>query len=111
MRVIIIVVLLAAIHFTVFAADLTGKPRIIDGDTIEIDIPNRVIRVDVSDDELAKRRAAMEAKGSSAWKPDRERVVSNALKAYAALTTSADRGAVRDVEPAQNPVPRRIAAM
>ena len=40
----------------------------------------------------------MEAKGSSAWKPDRERVVSNALKAYAALTTSADRGAVRDVD-------------
>ncbi|MGE5476980.1 MAG: dihydroxy-acid dehydratase [Bacteroidales bacterium] len=68
------------------------------GDTIVIDIPNRVIRVDVSDDELAKRRAAMEAKGAKAWKPvDRDRPVSQALRAYAAMTTSAARGAVRDV--------------
>jgi dihydroxy-acid dehydratase len=68
------------------------------GDVIEIDIPNRTIRVAVSDDELAKRRAAMEAKGKSAWKPaTRERKVSAALKAYAAMTTSAARGAVRDV--------------
>ncbi|HLO75391.1 MAG TPA: dihydroxy-acid dehydratase, partial [Magnetospirillum sp.] len=68
------------------------------GDTIVIDIPNRVIRVDVSDEELAKRRAAMEAKGAKAWKPvDRDRPVSQALRAYAAMTTSAARGAVRDV--------------
>ncbi|MCR6632032.1 MAG: dihydroxy-acid dehydratase [Magnetospirillum sp.] len=68
------------------------------GDTIVIDIPNRVIRVDVSDDELSKRRAAMEAKGARAWKPvDRDRQVSQALRAYAAMTTSAARGAVRDV--------------
>jgi dihydroxy-acid dehydratase len=68
------------------------------GDTIVIDIPNRVIRVDISDDELAKRRAAMDAKGASAWKPvDRDRPVSQALRAYAAMTTSAARGAVRDV--------------
>jgi dihydroxy-acid dehydratase len=69
-----------------------------EGDTIEIDIPNRSIKVAVSDDELAKRRAAMEAKGAQAWKPvDRQREVSAALKAYAAMTTSASRGAVRDV--------------
>src|SRR5512143_2702945 len=68
------------------------------GDVIEIDIPNRTIRVAVSDEELAKRRAAMEAKGKQAWKPvSRERKVSAALTAYAAMTTSAARGAVRDV--------------
>jgi dihydroxy-acid dehydratase len=69
-----------------------------EGDTIEIDIPKRTIRLVVSDDELAQRRSAMEARGSDAWKPvARDRVVSNALKAYAALTTSAARGAVRDI--------------
>ena len=69
------------------------------GDTIEIDIPNRSIKIAVSDDELAKRREAMEAKGKDAWKPaaPRERHVSAALKAYAAMTTSAAKGAVRDV--------------
>ncbi|WP_374254603.1 dihydroxy-acid dehydratase [Xanthobacter sp.] len=69
-----------------------------EGDTIEIDIPNRIIRVAVSDEVLAERRAKMEAKGAAAWKPEnRKRVVSQALQAYAALTTSAARGAVRDV--------------
>ncbi|MBW7861728.1 MAG: dihydroxy-acid dehydratase [Rhodocyclaceae bacterium] len=69
-----------------------------EGDRIEIDIPARSIRLAVSDDELATRRAAMEAKGAAAWKPaTRQRVVSAALQAYAALTTSADTGAVRDV--------------
>jgi len=69
-----------------------------EGDTIEIDIPNRTIRVVLSDDELNQRRAAMDAKGAAGWKPvNRERVVSAALKAYAALTTSASTGAVRDV--------------
>lgn len=69
-----------------------------EGDTIEIDIPNRRIHLAVSDEELAARRAAMEAKGAAAWKPvNRERVVSQALQAYAALATSADRGAVRDI--------------
>jgi dihydroxy-acid dehydratase len=67
-----------------------------EGDTIEIDIPNRGIRLAVSDDELAKRRAARDAKG---WQPDaaRPREISAALRAYAAMTTSAARGAVRDV--------------
>ncbi len=69
-----------------------------EGDTIIIDIPNRTINMDVSDTVLAERRAAMEARGDKAWQPvNRERQVSLALQAYAALTTSASRGAVRDV--------------
>ncbi len=69
-----------------------------EGDRIEIDIPNRRIHLLVSDAELANRRAAMEAKGKAAWKPEkRARKISMALKAYAALTTSAARGAVRIV--------------
>ena len=72
-----------------------------EGDRIEIDIPNRSIRVVLTDQELAARRAAMEARGDAAWKPrDRQRAVSTALQAYAALTTSAARGAVRDVSAA-----------
>jgi dihydroxy-acid dehydratase len=70
-----------------------------DGDRIEIDIPNRRIHLAVSDVVLAQRRSAMEARGAAAWQPvNRDRVVSTALKAYAALTTSAARGAVRDVD-------------
>ncbi|MDT8371325.1 MAG: dihydroxy-acid dehydratase [Gammaproteobacteria bacterium] len=70
-----------------------------EGDTIIIDIPNRSINVDVSDDVLAQRRSAMEARGDKAWQPvKRERQVSLALQAYAALTTSASKGAVRDLE-------------
>ena len=70
-----------------------------DGDTIEIDIPKRRLHLAVSDEVLAQRRAAMEAKGAAAWQPaaPRKRNVTAALKAYAALTTSASRGAVRDV--------------
>jgi dihydroxy-acid dehydratase len=65
---------------------------------IDIDIPNRSISLRISDADLAARRAAMEGKGDAAWKPvNRERYVSQALQAYAALTTSADRGAVRDL--------------
>ncbi|VAW62991.1 Dihydroxy-acid dehydratase [hydrothermal vent metagenome] len=70
-----------------------------EGDQIEIDIPNRTIHLAVADNELAQRRIAMDAKGGDGWKPlkPRTRVVSQALKAYAALTTSAAKGAVRDV--------------
>ncbi len=69
-----------------------------EGDRIEIDIPNRTIRLAISDEALQARRDAMNAKGVNGWKPvARDRVVSPALRAYAALTTSADRGAVRDV--------------
>jgi len=69
-----------------------------EGDTIEIDIPNRTINLKVSDAELNERRTKMDAKGKDAWKPaQRERFISPALRAYAAMTTSASRGAVRDV--------------
>lgn len=69
------------------------------GDIIKINIPERSINVDVSDEEMAKRREAMDAKGKDAWKPvkERPRKVSLALKAYAKLVTSADTGAVRDI--------------
>ncbi|MBY0574823.1 MAG: dihydroxy-acid dehydratase [Undibacterium sp.] len=69
-----------------------------EGDRIEIDIPNRRIHLAISDEILAGRRVAMEARGHNAWQPvQRERYVSQALQAYAALATSADRGAVRDI--------------
>jgi dihydroxy-acid dehydratase len=70
------------------------------GDRILIDIPNRRINVELSAEELANRRVAMEAKGKDAWKPaqQRQRRVSAALKAYALLATSADQGAVRNLE-------------
>ncbi|RWK33821.1 dihydroxy-acid dehydratase [Mesorhizobium sp.] len=70
-----------------------------EGDTIEIDIPNRTIRLAVDDAELAARRAAMEAKGTAAWKPEekRKRKVTMALRAYASIATSAAKGAVRHV--------------
>ena len=69
------------------------------GDMIEIDIPNRSIKIAVDDADLAARRQAMEAKGPEAWRPakPRKRKVSTALRAYAAMATSADQGAVRDV--------------
>ncbi|AMX03536.1 dihydroxy-acid dehydratase [Microbulbifer thermotolerans] len=70
------------------------------GDTIRIDIPARSIEILISDEELERRRSAMEAKGANAWKPTevRPRKVSKALKAYALLATSADRGAVREID-------------
>lgn len=74
-----------------------------EGDTIEIDIPKRSISLAVSDEELARRRTAMDAKGTQGWQPgERQRVVSKALQAYALMTTSAARGAVRDLEPLKN---------
>ena len=69
-----------------------------EGDRIIIDIPARQIRIDIDDSELERRRTAMEARGSQAFKPtERNRAVSPALRAYAAMVTSADTGAVRDV--------------
>ncbi|MFA7555965.1 MAG: dihydroxy-acid dehydratase [Spongiibacteraceae bacterium] len=69
------------------------------GDIIKIDIPNRSINVAITDQELQARRTAMDAKGIAGWKPvkQRPRKVSSALKAYALLVTSADKGAIRDV--------------
>jgi dihydroxy-acid dehydratase len=76
-----------------------------DGDTISIDIPNRRLTLDVADSELAERRDALESGGGYAPKL-RERFVSPTLRAYAAMATSADTGAVRDV----NAVERAVAA-
>ncbi|MCK5546192.1 MAG: dihydroxy-acid dehydratase, partial [Rhodospirillaceae bacterium] len=87
-------------HVSPEAAEGGAIGLVEEGDTIIIDIPGRSISVDVSDDELAKRRSEMDAKGvTKAWKPvkDRPRKVTAALRAYAALATSADRGAMRDV--------------
>ena len=70
-----------------------------DGDTIKIDIPSRTINIDISYDDLLARRAEMEGRGDNAWKPvSRDRKVSVALQAYAAMATSADTGAVRDLD-------------
>ncbi|SFS74624.1 dihydroxy-acid dehydratase [Succinivibrio dextrinosolvens] len=68
-----------------------------ENDLIEIDIPNRTIRMAVSDEELAARRSRMEEKGKNAWQPvNRDREISFALKAYGKLASSADKGGVRD---------------
>jgi dihydroxy-acid dehydratase len=84
-------------HVSPEAAEGGAIGLVEEGDVIEIDIPGRSVRVAVSDEELAARRARMDARGADAWQPRRERTVSQALQAYAALTTSASRGAVRDV--------------
>ncbi|MFV0419592.1 MAG: dihydroxy-acid dehydratase [Dysgonomonas sp.] len=68
------------------------------GDVIEIDIPNRSINVKLSDNELDTRMKEEIAKGNNAFKPDRNRVVSKALKAYASMVSSADLGGVRIIE-------------
>ncbi len=85
-------------HVSPEAAEGGAIGLIEEGDRIEIDIPNRSIRIALDDAELQRRREAMEARGRDAWKPvGRNRVVSQALRAYAAMATSASRGAVRDV--------------
>ena len=85
-------------HISPEAADGGSLALVEEADVIEIDIPKRVLRVNLTDAELASRRKAVEAKGSAAWKPaTRERKVSQALQAYAAMATSASRGAVRSV--------------
>ena len=89
-------------HVSPEAADGGAIALVEEGDRIEIDIPTRRIQLMVSDEVLAARRAAMEARGAAAWKPvDRQRVVSAALQAYALMTTSADKGAVRDLSQIQ----------
>lgn len=83
-------------HVSPEAAEGGAIGLVEDGDRIEISIPNRTINLAVSDEVLAKRRAAQEAKG---WQPakERPRKVSQALQAYAMMTTSAARGAIRDI--------------
>ena len=90
-------------HVSPEAAEGGAIGLVNESDTIEIDIPNRSINLNISADELAKRRAEMEARGNQAWKPvNRERHVSAALRAYAAMATSADKGAIRDVSQVEN---------
>ncbi|MEM8705777.1 MAG: dihydroxy-acid dehydratase [Actinomycetota bacterium] len=86
-------------HASPEAAEGGAIALIEEGDIVDIDIPNRSINIRVSDEVIAERRAAMEARGADAWKPKehRPRKVSAALWAYAAMTTSADKGAVRDI--------------
>ena len=85
-------------HVSPEAAEGGAIALVEEGDRIEIDIPNRRIHLAVSDTELQRRRAAMQGRGAMAWKPaSRQRPVSPALRAYAAMTTSASHGAVRDV--------------
>jgi dihydroxy-acid dehydratase len=85
-------------HCSPEAAAGGGLALVEPGDVIDIDIPARSIAVRVDAAELERRRAAMQARGADAWRPmARQRAVSPALRAYAALTTSADMGAVRDV--------------
>ncbi|WP_416193450.1 dihydroxy-acid dehydratase [Nitrobacter sp. TKz-YC01] len=87
-------------HVSPEAAEGGAIGLVEEGDLIAFDIPNRKVHLDVSDAELERRRAAMEAKGDKAWKPaaPRTRRITMALKAYAAHTTSAALGAVRVVK-------------
>jgi len=85
-------------HASPEAAAGGGIALIEPGDRIDIDIPARTINVRIDEATLSARRRAMDAQGAAAWRPaNRQRAVSAALRAYAALTTSADQGAVRDV--------------
>ncbi|MFK5996800.1 MAG: dihydroxy-acid dehydratase [Rhodobacterales bacterium] len=84
-------------HVSPEAAEGGAIGLIEEGDIIEIDIPNRSINVALTDEELAARRAAMEAKGDTAWAPaqPRKRKVSRALRVYASMVGNASQGAVR----------------
>ncbi|WP_375639519.1 MULTISPECIES: dihydroxy-acid dehydratase [unclassified Bartonella] len=86
-------------HISPEAAEGGEIALVEEGDIIEIDIPNRRIHMLVDNVEMKQRRSKMEAKGKSAWQPieKRQRKVSKALKAYAAMTTSAAKGAVRNI--------------
>jgi dihydroxy-acid dehydratase len=84
-------------HVSPEAAEGGAIALIQEGDRIRIDIPNRTIDVLVDDAELQRRRREMDGKGALGWKPNRDRVVSKTLEAYALMATSAARGAVRDI--------------
>jgi dihydroxy-acid dehydratase len=86
-------------HISPEAASGGNIGLIEDGDIIEIDIPNRTINVKLSDEILLQRRQVEEARGKDAFKPkDRNRIVSKALRAYASMVSSADKGAVRMID-------------
>ncbi len=82
-------------HISPEAASGGAIALVRNGDVIEIDIPNRSINVKLTDEELLQRRKEEEAKGKDAFKPNRERYVSKALRAYASMVSSADKGAIR----------------
>lgn len=78
--------------------DISARYHERDDDMIDIDILNRSVNLAISDDEMTTRREAMDARGADGWQPaGRDRTVSAAQQAYAAMTTSADRGSLRDV--------------
>ena len=86
-------------HVSPEAASQGAIGLIEEGDSIEFDIPNRTLTLAITDEELAQRRQTMEAKGAKAWQPvSRDRQVTPALQFYAMMTTSADKGAVRDLK-------------
>jgi dihydroxy-acid dehydratase len=85
-------------HVSPEAAEQGEIALIEENDQIEIDIPNRTINLMIDDAILVQRKNKMNAKGKNAWKPKpRTRKVSQALRAYALMTTSADKGAIRDI--------------
>jgi dihydroxy-acid dehydratase len=84
-------------HVSPEAAEGGAIGLVEEGDRIQIDIPNRRVDVLVDDRTMAKRREEAEARGRDAFRPNRDRYVSTALQAYALMTTSAARGAVRDL--------------
>jgi len=90
-------------HISPEAASGGNLALVEDGDLINIDIPKRSINVDLLPEEIEQRRLAMQSRGSKAWKPKvRQRVVSEALQAYALMATSASDGAVRVVPKEQD---------
>ncbi len=99
-------------HVSPEAADGGELALVEEGDRIDIDIPNRSVALAVDEEELERRRALQEARGDAAWTPaTRERHVSAALRAYAAMTTSAATGAVRDVTRAEGAARERRQAV
>jgi len=84
-------------HVSPEAAERGALGLVQEGDRIRIDIPNRTIDLLLEESAIAQRRHAMDARGATGWQPNRERYVSTALQAYALMTTSAARGAIRDI--------------
>ena len=84
-------------HVSPEAAEGGNIGLVENGDRIKISIPDRMIALAISDEELKKRRSTMEKRGEKAWKPLRDRIVSRALQAYSLMVTSASRGGVRDI--------------
>ncbi len=97
-------------HVSPEAAEGGAIALVENGDRIDIDIPGRTISLAISDEVLAARKAAMEAKGDAAWLPvaTRKRKISLALQAYAAMATSAARGAVRDLSQLRYPNGKKV---